>query len=889
MNNSQQYCAFISYRHLMPDMAIAKALHTAIETYHIPVSIQKKTGRKKMGRVFRDQEELPLSSDLGADIEEALDRSEWFIAICSPKYPDSRWCMRELEYFIERRGIDHVLTILVAGEPEQSIPEILRYREKTAGEYVKMEPLAADVKAWSLSESLKKLKNEKLRLLAPMLSAGYDDLRRRARKRRIRIIVSAIAAVLAVTAAISTVVTVGQRRAEKLRQEADEQRLLAVTQSINADIQKALASMEDGDRITAASTLHSALSLSQSNGNVRDNEILSYLRKAVYISPFTPVATLNGLSMPTTLTDLTVSPDEKYCIGIENGNTIIAANLSLRLMPLYRATADNTEISYIEYSPDGEHFLAICRNGRCVQVWNAKDGSPAFSCTAENDGAGRIAHAHFMADGSSLLVQERDTFRVVSEKGESRLFYTLGEQQDGYDPDYNVYTAFDGGSAISDYIDQEFMDYTEMDVVLSPDRTRVLISGLNGQTGTIILDENGKRVCLLQWMPATYAEKYTFSPDGRLVSAISKNRFLATWDAETGERLYAYTVSEEVGRKTARIAYSPDSSRFAYIYEDKLEVWDARTAETLAAQNFTGERYDNHPSLVYSKDGAYIFACYEHMYFLDARDCHPLNILTGSAVNPYRYCTPLKHTVFITHAGIDMKFYSMPSISSVSFTDSFDGELWKPFDAAKPTKEWSYVPEGEHQTNENTLSVFANHQLDTTPALFYSEDGETAAITYPDGAIEIFRRDGNGSPDAVIKPFSAAFWQQYSTAVAMNGTFLVTSGMGQLVIYYMGSHTVRMNTHNDHYYEKFTFSWLGAHFMAMVIDGAGIDVYRSNGEELFTMGPNEVFTDFGFTKDGAYAVGKTNRGYVIGDMFLDDEDVVKRSSLLALCLAPSFS
>ena len=51
---STKYCAFISYRHQSPDQEIAKALHTAIETYGIPASIKKKNGIRKMGKVFRD-------------------------------------------------------------------------------------------------------------------------------------------------------------------------------------------------------------------------------------------------------------------------------------------------------------------------------------------------------------------------------------------------------------------------------------------------------------------------------------------------------------------------------------------------------------------------------------------------------------------------------------------------------------------------------------------------------------------------------------------------------------------------------------------------------------------------------------------------------------------
>lgn len=127
-------------------MLIAKKLHTAIETYHIPTAIQKRFGRKRVGKVFRDAEELPLSSDLGADIEKALDGSEWFIAVCSPEYQKSKWCMRELEYFVEHHGLEHVLAVIVNGEPEGSFLEILCYGRDKEGKRVRIEPLAADVR-----------------------------------------------------------------------------------------------------------------------------------------------------------------------------------------------------------------------------------------------------------------------------------------------------------------------------------------------------------------------------------------------------------------------------------------------------------------------------------------------------------------------------------------------------------------------------------------------------------------------------------------------------------------------------------------------------------------------------------------------------------------------
>ena len=228
----QKYCAFISYRHQSPDDVIAKALHTAIETYGVPASIRKKTGQKKLGRVFRDQEELPLSANLGSDIETALDHSDWFIAICSPRYLESRWCLRELEYFMQKKGRDRVLAVLVEGEPETSFPEVLRFSMDEAGNRTEVEPLAANLRG---SDWKKKLKDEKLRLLAPMLSVTFDELKRRERQRAIRRTFTVSAAVLVAAAGLGVFLAVNHARQERLREEAALQAAIAEEQRARAE------------------------------------------------------------------------------------------------------------------------------------------------------------------------------------------------------------------------------------------------------------------------------------------------------------------------------------------------------------------------------------------------------------------------------------------------------------------------------------------------------------------------------------------------------------------------------------------------------------------------------------------------------------------------------
>nr|MCR5716450.1 toll/interleukin-1 receptor domain-containing protein [Lachnospiraceae bacterium] len=159
-----KYNAFISYRHTEPDMEIAKTLHRALETFHVPGKVRKETGMRRIERVFRDQEELPIGSDLGDNIRAALQESEFLIVICSPRTLQSDWVLREIDTFLEMHDREHILAVLIEGEPNESFPPALLSDE--AGNPV--EPLAADVRGATRGERRKKLRTEFLRLAAPL-------------------------------------------------------------------------------------------------------------------------------------------------------------------------------------------------------------------------------------------------------------------------------------------------------------------------------------------------------------------------------------------------------------------------------------------------------------------------------------------------------------------------------------------------------------------------------------------------------------------------------------------------------------------------------------------------------------------------------------------------
>lgn len=212
---SYKYDAFISYRHCEPDKAIAAKLHTMLETYKPPKVISKKTGINKINRVFRDREELPTSSNLSNDIQDALENSKCLIIICSTNTPKSQWVTKEIKTFMELHGTDNIMPLLIEGEPHDAFPAPLlnakRLIKREDGSEIEeeLEFMAADIrpeimkrnikikygfdtskdKAY-LSESLKELKVEKLRILSTMLNCEFNDLKQRQLERRVKKIVT---------------------------------------------------------------------------------------------------------------------------------------------------------------------------------------------------------------------------------------------------------------------------------------------------------------------------------------------------------------------------------------------------------------------------------------------------------------------------------------------------------------------------------------------------------------------------------------------------------------------------------------------------------------------------------------------------------------------------
>lgn len=265
------YNAFISYRHHPDDIRVAAEIHKGLERFKVPKAIKKRSAPM---RLFRDKEELPITSHLTDDIGLALENSDFLVVICSPHTKESVWVQREIETFLKTHSRDKILTVLAAGEPYDVIPEILLHEDVVdplTGQIVRreIEPLSCD---WRMKKR-KAIREELPRLAAPLLGCAYDELRQRQRQYRMRRTIAFFSAAL--VAAVSLMIYFIHTSIQIQRANDDLHAANVQIREANVQIQDNLdqalrnqseylasaadTNLDDGDRLTAIALALEAL------------------------------------------------------------------------------------------------------------------------------------------------------------------------------------------------------------------------------------------------------------------------------------------------------------------------------------------------------------------------------------------------------------------------------------------------------------------------------------------------------------------------------------------------------------------------------------------------------------------------------------------------------
>jgi WD40 repeat protein len=206
--NSKRFRAFISYS--QRDKSFAKRLQRWLENYQVPVGglVDLETGPipKKLGRFFRDEEEMAATSDIAGMVRGAIEDSQSLIVVCSTNSAKSSWVNAEIEHFRRTGRSGQVFAVILNGEPNsgnadtECFPPGLRKSRDNSDQFaMPIEPLAMDIRKDSRARLL-------TRIAAGLLGIEFDKLWRRDRRRAAFRMVHQLAYSLAIAAMFASVV-----------------------------------------------------------------------------------------------------------------------------------------------------------------------------------------------------------------------------------------------------------------------------------------------------------------------------------------------------------------------------------------------------------------------------------------------------------------------------------------------------------------------------------------------------------------------------------------------------------------------------------------------------------------------------------------------------------
>ncbi len=514
-NQSLHYDAFISYRHTQPDKFVAEKLHRELESFRLPGNVEKKLkkdnpeAKTRIKRVFRDEEELPLASNLEDPIVEALKNSDYLIVICSPRLKESLWCRKEIETFVELHGVDRVLTVLVEGEPEDSFPTELLNRERDAidreGNHItireKIEPLAADVRADNDKGRLKALKSEKLRLIAAMFNLNYDDLKQRHREqhmRRVIGLVSCISALCLLIGGLSTFTAITlSKKNEEIKAQAEEieaksyeiqlqsmsleeqnEKLLTYQAQTLADT--SLECLGQDDRYGAIQNAYYAMTSYDGNEMPYISSARYAMTKALNLYDITgSIRPLTTMQLNADLNFMHISPSGDVAMLYDySGTMTFWSTITGKLISAVENPSDSYMVAYVSAFLDDDRFIFIDSDIMCIDVTTGTIDT-------------------FISKSSDTLFQYKSLYYDEDEE----LLYVFG------DSDIYIFDPADG-SLIKNI---DFSFHVDSDTFKSVGDGRYMFtSGYYDEEYLYLVDEEGNELFSMNIYDTNYQDAYVY-------------------------------------------------------------------------------------------------------------------------------------------------------------------------------------------------------------------------------------------------------------------------------------------------------------------------------------------------------------------------------------------
>jgi MTH538 TIR-like domain (DUF1863)/WD domain, G-beta repeat len=561
-----KYWAFLSYSHT--DRKWGDWLHKAIETYRVPRRLVGKESRdgkipERLFPVFRDREELPVSADLSANINEALKESRYLIVICSPRSAKSRWVGEEITTFKSLGREDRILALIIDGEPnasdgkpgfeddEECFPEPMRYR-MVGGQLsqIRTEPIAADAR-----EDKDGKANAKLKLIAGLLGVNYDDLRQREHERRLRRarLIGAGALLLTIIfAALAGWALIAERQAAE--QKRRTQHLLVISDSVRAQ-----ELFERDDSAAALAFLARAVEIDPEDRSVPAERLWFALTQRSWPVPISATMRHDDAVLSACL-----SPDHTKVLTASRDMTarLWDANSGKELTPPLRHPR---LVRRAIFTADGGHVVTICLDG-IARLWDANSGSEVPNWHVENpDSINSVALSpgdDYLATGS-----KDGSIRVWNMAGATRL--------------------------------AEFREPENVHTLMFHPSDKSLLLSVSGKETTVWRLPDGARV--YQFAHDDQINAAEFSPKGDRVLTAGSDHICRVWDSQTGKLTGELRHDGEV----TNASFSFDGESVASVVGHRLVIWKLSPQPTI---KYTFDHASAIASVRFSHDNAVIFA-----------------------------------------------------------------------------------------------------------------------------------------------------------------------------------------------------------------------------------------------------------------------------------------
>ncbi|MEJ2153830.1 MAG: TIR domain-containing protein [Desulfobacteraceae bacterium] len=538
-----RYWAFISYSH--KDEASAAWLHRALESYRLPKHIpgQEAYGEeipRRLFPIFRDRDELPGSSDLGARLREALAASRSLIVVCSPQARQSKWVNEEIETFNRLGRSDRVFCVIVSGDPGSTDPDL-----NCLPAALRQEPLACD-----LRKGAERRHDAKLRLVAGIVGLPFDALKRRDRQRRRRLAIGGSIAAVLLLAGISVISWFG------LEQRAMARARTLAAASVNAtELEKnpvaglklAIAAAERSPTVEAVEALTLALAYQRSLVILEHNNAVSGASfshdgrriltcgrdAAARVWDVASGQVVHTLGEPGSDARTCVfSPDGSAIVTLpEKGSPLLWDSATGRLRKRLEGHPEGARL--VRFSPTGKKILSADKEG-IVRIWDSTTGRLEKAVQVSDAG---VRAAFLVAGGTELVVLTQHGIASVWDWRAASRIQQFGETLTWVD-----------------------------DALVSPDGKRLLINNYQYRPYLWALSNPARFIDGAMAMP--HVRGAAFSADSSTLALGGGDGFVTVFDATEGYQIKRLQHPDQV----SSLAFSPDG-RLLVTAADAIRIW----------------------------------------------------------------------------------------------------------------------------------------------------------------------------------------------------------------------------------------------------------------------------------------------------------------------------